>query len=571
MEKKKYIYNYTKSCSICSVEYTTTSYKSTVCSDICRKKSFKINKKYKYTEEQKQKAIDLKKMGFSSADIEKETSIKKPTQDKLFKELGIILTKDQIKKINEEHGRWRSHEPVKDNKKKCSQCLKELDVSFFNNDPNSKSGLKSACKSCESLYYQKNCVKIKERVNKYRENNKDLIKERNQKYYENNKELIVERVRLWRNKNLTKVKKYEKKYRSTHKEERVANTAAYRAAKVKATPKWLTDSQKEEIKNIYKNCPKGFHVDHIVPINGDEVCGLHVPWNLQYLPDIINETKGNTPTYLGDSKDVSTCFQKIQRDRTLEEDRELGMPFDLKVSDFSMTRESLTKEHVDFIVKYEWLGQVGYGVRHVFTARYKNLLAGVVMISEPTSYSKFNKDLEALIQRGACSSWAPKNLNSALVMFSCKWMVNNTQKRLFTAYSDPTAGEIGTIYQACNWDYLGQYFGAKIMYKLPNGKLVSSRSFTRTSSMKKWARELGIEWLREWTKENGYQDTKAIPKEILKKLRNHGMEKARSLETIQCPPKGKYCLLLGKDKREQKYLNTLKNWICLPYPKRKIT
>lgn len=59
-----------------------------------------------------------------------------------------------------------------------------------------------------------------------------------------------------------------------------------------ATPPWLTRKHRQQIREIYRNRPPGHHVDHIVPIGGKTVCGLNVPWNMQYLPKGTNLAKG---------------------------------------------------------------------------------------------------------------------------------------------------------------------------------------------------------------------------------------------------------------------------------------
>lgn len=63
--------------------------------------------------------------------------------------------------------------------------------------------------------------------------------------------------------------------------------------RAKRVPKWLTRQDKKAISIFYANCPLGYHVDHIIPLQGKEISGLHVLSNLQYLPAEENLKKGS--------------------------------------------------------------------------------------------------------------------------------------------------------------------------------------------------------------------------------------------------------------------------------------
>jgi len=228
----------------------------------------------------------------------------------------------------------------------------------------------------------------------------------------------------------------------------------------------------------------------------------------------------------------------------------------LNVSDFTFeyvpdNNKILCDEVKIFIEKYEWLGKMPNRPTHRFIAKYENKLAGVVIMATPNQFSKLLGDntsqLEKLISRGACASWTPKNLASSLIMWSIKWMVKNTQFRIFTAYSDPDAKELGTIYQACNFIYLGQKYGSnKIYFDLnkPHLDWFSSRYFHRRSMYKKMAKKLNIEIT--WNK------VSEIPLDT-KKLLNLEIEKyEKSCINRIATPKHKYVYILGNCKRETK-------------------
>jgi len=148
------------------------------------------------------------------------------------------------------------------------------------------------------LYSLKNKEKIKmynvEYQKKYSLNNKEKIKNKNMLYILKNKDKIKKYHIKYYLKNKDKIKKYTKEYSLKNRHIRRAAWAKRKASELRATPKF---ANLNKIKEIYKNCPKGYHVDHIVPLISKIVCGLHVEWNLQYLTPSDNCSKSNKLIY----------------------------------------------------------------------------------------------------------------------------------------------------------------------------------------------------------------------------------------------------------------------------------
>jgi len=298
--------------------------------------------------------------------------------------------------------------------------------------------------------------------------------------------------------------------------------------------------------------------------------------------DIVERTKNYNKNH---------CWQYDIRVNNLEQDiKESGVdPLQiskLTVSDFyykNLTTEQDRKEATIFIERHEWLGKLSQYITHWFGAYYhdphqglmgKDILAGVIIMNVPNAFSKLlgenTKNIERLISRGACISWSPKNLASSFLMWAIGWMVKNTEYRLFTAYSDPTAKEIGTIYQACNFYYLGNEKGTKKVYVNPyTGKIVSDRFFRRRSAYKRYAKELAIVWDKTWSDSRG-MNWDNIPETVKTELKSYSKLKLSQAISFDVPSKHKYAYVLGANKTETKILRKdfeLHNKI-LPYPKR---
>lgn len=139
--------------------------------------------------------------------------------------------------------------------RKCKKCgLEKLGEEFHLRT--TKSGIRrSTCKLCENKAKREYHKSNKE----YRERVKIKQKEISARHFKNNKEMYS------------------------------ARNAKRRASLLQRT----IGNFDKEINKIYKNRPPGYHVDHIIPLQGKNVSGLHVPHNLQYLPASENLSKGN--------------------------------------------------------------------------------------------------------------------------------------------------------------------------------------------------------------------------------------------------------------------------------------
>jgi len=164
------------------------------------------------------------------------------------------------------------------------------------------------------------------------------------------------------------------------------------------------------------------------------------------------------------------CFQRQLRDKLYE-----GVTDTLEEMRNGEIREIPFKEAQKFILKYEWLGTMGttkhsYGfftndkLSAVFCF---GLTAGTMALSQV--FGQQHKQRGLVLVRGACASHCHKHTSSFALSLACKKLNEEYGVDFLIAYSDPEAGEIGTVYQASNWNFYG--LTSRVNYLVrPDGK-----------------------------------------------------------------------------------------------------
>jgi hypothetical protein len=199
--------------------------------------------------------------------------------------------------------------------KTCSKCRKPKLFEEFGPDKRASDRLQSQCRDCIKTWKLENAEKLKTADRFWYEANAKSIRqvkltayyadrERknavSKKWKQDNRSQVTEYWQQYARKNASRIVAYRRTYYAENRELYLAHAQARRAACAQATPPWFDEDMTWAVRQAYqlaalrqKMLGGKWHVDHQVPLRGKDVCGLHVPWNLQVIPASENIRKYN--------------------------------------------------------------------------------------------------------------------------------------------------------------------------------------------------------------------------------------------------------------------------------------
>ena len=173
--------------------------------------------------------------------------------------------------------------------KTCKCCAEVKALSLFYRDKQAKDSCSTYCRDC-----------TKARANAAYHINKKVHNDRSNAYRQANMPKIRKIAADYREKNRERINAYSNEWVKVNRSSSTINTAKYRSAKLQRTPPWLTDFDALRMRCIYqvaamrtRESGYSWHVDHIIPLKGKFVSGLHVPDNLRVIPAAENQRKVN--------------------------------------------------------------------------------------------------------------------------------------------------------------------------------------------------------------------------------------------------------------------------------------
>jgi len=185
--------------------------------------------------------------------------------------------------------------------KVCKKCGVDKALTEYYSKKIAYDGKTPRCKECikanQTKYRKENKETVQASQLRFRQENKEKVRKWGQEYYIKNKERIrdyhLEYVTANRQELYQKNREWKKKNRGACN----AAEARRRAQKIQATPAWADQAA---IKSLYEEAKRlqdllgiEFHIDHVLPLQGELVCGLHVETNLQVVPATLNMKKSN--------------------------------------------------------------------------------------------------------------------------------------------------------------------------------------------------------------------------------------------------------------------------------------